>query len=331
MTTIDANRSTLNNSRAWPAPRLKDDQSGSKNDQSLKYRPAPVVSPRDRRCNLLILGQAGAARSIGDKLQRLGCQVRDQRYPDQLLERLDWHTAAIIVAPPIGSLSSVRVCARIRQALAGAAMPIYVVIEDEIHQRRARALATTGVTALFAWPDERLVFFRTLFRVISLKYGRLARDQKTSRAVATSAERNTAPSESVATVAANGVAMIEGQVRGLWRVRELEKIMLAKRGINKVIADNLRVETPKIDDDALQERIKRKITLGTAIDTSRLDIRVDNGVVTVAGHVACDDQCYRLRSIVEHTRGVCALEDAAISVAPTAKPRAPFARDDRCG
>jgi osmotically-inducible protein OsmY len=101
-----------------------------------------------------------------------------------------------------------------------------------------------------------------------------------------------------------GWVTLKGTVPAYWQKLRAEDVALSVRGVRGVTNELAVVPTKKYEDRKIAEQITAALERNVYANRDEIDIKVDNGVVTLTGTVP-DRRAYRVaRDTVRHTPGV---------------------------
>jgi osmotically-inducible protein OsmY len=100
-----------------------------------------------------------------------------------------------------------------------------------------------------------------------------------------------------------GVLELEGNVDQHWKMLRARDLVMGIRGVVEVRENLAVVPTRTVADEVLAEEITSALARNVLIDEDRVDVRVENGVVTLTGTVASWMEVDTVEEIVSATPG----------------------------
>ncbi|MGD2247110.1 MAG: BON domain-containing protein [Candidatus Methanofastidiosia archaeon] len=107
----------------------------------------------------------------------------------------------------------------------------------------------------------------------------------------------------------NGVVTLEGSVPSFWQKITAESDAQRVQGVIDVINKIVVVPTEKIGDEIVGERVMDRIEKNTFADVDNIDVKVENGTVTISGNVSSYAQWKSVYDTAQYTAGVRDIED----------------------
>lgn len=114
----------------------------------------------------------------------------------------------------------------------------------------------------------------------------------------------------------NGVVTVAGSVDALWKKFEVEYRLLDLAGVLGVINELTVVPTKSISDELIADDIRAVIDRRIDIDIEDIDIRVEDGVVTLTGTVPSWTARSAAMEAASYTLGVKAVIDNLVVTVP---------------
>jgi osmotically-inducible protein OsmY len=114
----------------------------------------------------------------------------------------------------------------------------------------------------------------------------------------------------------NGVVTVSGSVDALWKKFEVEYRLLDIAGVLGVVNELTVVPTQSINDELIANDIRAVIDRRIDIDIEDVDIKVEDGVVTLTGTVPTWTARSAAMEAASYTIGVTAVIDNLIVTAP---------------
>jgi osmotically-inducible protein OsmY len=142
---------------------------------------------------------------------------------------------------------------------------------------------------------------------------KLPSDKEIASAIERSLSWNDSTKNSDVQISVNkGIVTLEGHVDAYWKKTRVQN--LASNVIGVLRIDNKIVVTPKktIVDDVIADDVVNAIDRNYTIDVNQVDIRVEDGVVTLSGTVADRRACEEAIEIASNTLGVTDVVDRLI-------------------
>lgn len=110
----------------------------------------------------------------------------------------------------------------------------------------------------------------------------------------------------------NGIVTVTGSVDALWKKFEVEYRLLDLAGVIGVVNELTVVPTKSISDELIADDIRAVIDRRIDIDIEDIDIKVENGVVTLTGTVPTWTARIAAMEAASYTLGVTAVIDKLI-------------------
>ena len=102
----------------------------------------------------------------------------------------------------------------------------------------------------------------------------------------------------------DGVATVDGSVDSYWKKLKISELALDVTGIKDVVYRVSVVPTNDFFDKAIAQDIINALERNVFIDVNNVDVKVNDGVVTLSGTVQDWRSVYAVLNIVNHTSGV---------------------------
>jgi osmotically-inducible protein OsmY len=249
--------------------------------------------------------------------------------PDEAFGAIDEMTKAVVVVPPIPSLS-VSAFARTLSSQPSP-IPIFVLMEGPLPTRTVRRLYADGVEAVFEWPADRQALQRTLFRV-SAPSGPWGRAKSASEIALEETARTHLKAEAVPFGAHLGVEacrrflVLRGSLDALWKLELARHILADIPGVEDVVADGVEITGQAHGDKATARAIREVLKHAAQVEKSTLAISVRSGEVTVTGTVQDKAEASRALELIRQIRGVRGVRDFLVISARGKRQDAALAR-----
>ena len=107
----------------------------------------------------------------------------------------------------------------------------------------------------------------------------------------------------------NGTVMLEGSVDAYWKKWEAEYTTCNVRGVCDIVNKVTVVPTMQISDKIIAEDVRAAIERNRSVDIEDVDIRIDDGVVTLSGTVPIWDARRAAVNAAKFTKGVIDVRD----------------------
>jgi osmotically-inducible protein OsmY len=107
----------------------------------------------------------------------------------------------------------------------------------------------------------------------------------------------------------NGAVMLEGSVNAFWKKQRAGEVVLGVEGVLSVENRLAVVPTRKADDEALAARLMDAMADNFFLAGHSLDVKVNNGLVTLRGDVASRDARWEAFQIALYMEGVADVRD----------------------
>jgi osmotically-inducible protein OsmY len=221
-------------------------------------------------------------------------------------------TAAIVMVPPVGDQALSEAIDVITSAPeASDSIPIYIVCSGQVSDSEARSLYLSGAEAVFEWPRESLLLKRMMRSRLEP-----ARDQGVSRdplAQAVGARLGDVsikrPPRDLRVRVQGGVARLSGRVDSLWTRLKLAERAKQTPGIERVAAQEVRVERSGRTDGEIAGAVRALLRGAAGIEDHTLTVVVHDGYATVLGWVESPEEQAHLSRLVGLTEGVRGVND----------------------
>jgi osmotically-inducible protein OsmY len=284
-----------------------------------RKRPAPkLAEPR----HVLVLGQSDLSKRITRSIRALGVPCQRFGSPESVHGAIDEVTQALVVVPPIPSLS-VATFAR-RFAKEPERIPIFVVMEGPLPARTVRKLYRDGVEAVFQWPADRQALHRTLFRVSAPTLGGWGRAKSAAEIALEETARAHLKSEAVPfgallrVHACRRFVVLRGTLDALWKLELARQIVADIPGVDDVVADGVEITGPARGDRATAKAVREVLRHATEVEGATLAVSVRSGEVTVTGSVRDKREASRALELIGQVRGVRRVHDYLV-ISPRGK------------
>jgi osmotically-inducible protein OsmY len=102
----------------------------------------------------------------------------------------------------------------------------------------------------------------------------------------------------------NGSVILRGSVDAYWKKVRAEELALALSGVSSIRNELAVVPTGAFTDKAIAGDIESALKRNVGVDVDSIDVRVENGKVTLSGSVSSPPALIAAEKIVENTPGV---------------------------
>lgn len=307
-----AARTGARQSRRSPAKRLA---------RRSERRKPPATNAAARR-HVLVLGQSDLSKRVTRSIRALGVLCQRVGTPESVDGAIDEATQALVVVPPIPSLS-VATFAR-RFAMESERIPIFVVMEGPLPTRTVRKLYRDGVEAVFEWPADREALKRTLFRVSAPTLGGWGRGKSAAEIALEETARAHLKSDAVPfgaqlrVHACRRFVILKGTLDALWKLELARQIIAEIPGVEDVVADGVEITGPARGDRATAKAVREVLRQATMVEGATLAVSVRSGEVTVTGSVRDKREASRALELIGQVRGVRRVHDYLV-ISPRGK------------
>ena len=113
-----------------------------------------------------------------------------------------------------------------------------------------------------------------------------------------------ADSDSIIVDVEGGSVTLEGSVDAYWKKVRAEELVSRVTGVLKVINGLAVVPSKSLSDESIAEDIMQDIELNSGVDVNKVDVRVENGVVTLSGVVPTWGMYFAVEDTARYTPGV---------------------------
>lgn len=113
----------------------------------------------------------------------------------------------------------------------------------------------------------------------------------------------------------DGKVVLEGSVNAFWKKHRAGEVVLAVDGVREVDNRLAVVPTRKADDEAMAVSIMENLGRVNSLDPQGVDVKVNNGLVTLRGTVPSVGTRWEAFQIALHTEGVADVRDELAIVA----------------
>jgi osmotically-inducible protein OsmY len=107
----------------------------------------------------------------------------------------------------------------------------------------------------------------------------------------------------------NGWVILRGSVDALWKKARAEELVLGLSGVLGITNELAIVPTKDYADQAIAEDIESAMERNYTIDQNSVDVKVENGRVTLTGSVDSLAAFRRAQRIVQNTLGVVTVDN----------------------
>lgn len=116
------------------------------------------------------------------------------------------------------------------------------------------------------------------------------------------------PEDQIRSTVSDGRVTLEGDVDRLTQRMDAERVVSRLLGVKGVI-DHIMINGPSVDSKAVRETIERALERRAEREANRIDVRVEDGTVTLSGRVHTWPERHAIVQAVSHTPGVRAVAD----------------------
>lgn len=288
-----------------PQPRRRLAKTKRRQSPSRRKPPSPKLSGRR---NVVVVGQSDLSKRVARTIRDLGIGCHRVKSPNQALREIDQMTKAVVVVPPIPSLS----VAAFARGLSSEAsrIPVFAVLEGPLPGRTVRKLYADGIEAVFEWPADRQAFKRTLYRTSAPTIGRWGRAKSPAEIALEETARQHLKAEAVPFGTHLGVSacrrflVLKGSLDALWKLELARQIVSDIPGVEDVLAEGVEIKGQARGDRATAKAIREVLKHAAGVEKSTLAVSVRAGEVTITGSVRDKREGSRALELIGHVRGV---------------------------
>ncbi len=236
-------------------------------------------------------------KGIKARLRRVDLDHSDDVHPDS-------DTIAVVLVDLDQRLALLR---RHRRLLAELAVPVYLVVSDELSAAKVRALYADGAAGVIDWPREALVLSRFLAELLSLRltHGRAPKPDSALRRAARARLRLLEQLHEQPRIEVHGGAVaVSGRVDSLPTKIAVEACIEAVPGVTRLDSSGLFVVPEPVSDAAIRAACKRIVRNSQPEIESAVSISVDSGIVTLGGRTKDRREINRIRNLATQLLGV---------------------------
>lgn len=110
----------------------------------------------------------------------------------------------------------------------------------------------------------------------------------------------------------HGDVILEGDVDAYWRKFRAQQLVSEVRGVISVNNKLTVVPTEKVTDEVIAKDVIKAIDRSFSVDVNNIDVKVENGIVTLSGVVPDRSTQLVARACAENTFGVLEVEDKLV-------------------
>jgi osmotically-inducible protein OsmY len=246
-------------------------------------------------------------------MRELGVQCRRASTPRDAADALNSLSMALILVPPIPSVSVLDFARRSQHDSLG--VPLFVVMQGPLPTRSVRALYRGGVEAVFEWPSEAQALRRTVFRLSSPSVARWGRDKSATEVALEETARMHLSADAVPFGARLRVEahkhflILKGSLDALWKLELARQILSEIPGVEDVVAEGVQISGQSRSDRAISRAIRTVLANAASVEPSTLAVSVQSGEVALTGTVRDEHEASRALEIVRNVRGVRCVDD----------------------
>ncbi len=255
----------------------------------------------------LVLISEGEGANIQRALARLESNVRLVRTPEDAVAALSNLTAGIILDAPLHDRTAEEALDSIAQVDVARRIPLFVVVDADFSDGRARTLYDAGATAVISWPREVLLLPRLISELLDVSladHAEASIDTALTEATLARIAVDADLADDVTCTVRNGVAVVEGAVDSLWKLRRVIQRISLVPGITSIDDRKLSLNVASVEDRALEESLRTMMAVAPSVEDSTLSVSAQDGEVTLAGVVDSRSARRRLEQMVEGVQGV---------------------------
>jgi osmotically-inducible protein OsmY len=102
----------------------------------------------------------------------------------------------------------------------------------------------------------------------------------------------------------DGVVTLEGYVPWFWHREKAEALVSALRGVTEVRNKTIVTPTQQVEDELIAQDINRELERARLLDDSKVQVDVEEGVVTLSGIVGVSLSSWRAERAARTALGV---------------------------
>lgn len=170
--------------------------------------------------------------------------------------------------------------------------------------------SSKGAAASTAWGVEGVVNVENMISVEFPPSFEIPSDSEVKSNIDTSLMVNSMVDPSNITITINeGIATLEGSVESYWEKIKAEDVSAGITGVVNVLNKLSVVPTERISDQVIADDITAAITRNFRVSIKNINVKVENGVVTLSGEVSDFDAYNSALNIARSTKGVIDIVD----------------------
>jgi osmotically-inducible protein OsmY len=264
-----------------------------------------------RRNRLLLTGETTQLSRVAESLGGLDVRAEVAPWIRVLVEPNYESILVLLVVLPLPRLSVQRALGQFRADESRASIPVVVLAPSRVADRRARQLYRDGATAVLKWPDDAKVLSPILAELlgVTLASGRAtSADDKLARTVLSRLRLLGGVFTRLGVTAKGGTVRLSGAVPSLEQKLEADQTAAMIPGVSATDLARLRVRPTERVSDRELGRIMRVLLRAVTRASSKLRVRVRDGLVELSGEAADRRELRRVVELLSKLQGVRGLE-----------------------
>ncbi len=293
-----------------PQPRRRRPRSRQPSKPSQRKPKDPKLKGRP---HVVVLGRSSLANRVTRAIRELGVQCRRVPNPDQAMEAVNSLSKALIIVPPIATVSVVDFAKSSPADALG--VPLFVVMQGPLPARSVRTLYREGVEAVFEWPSDAQALRRTVFRVSGPTVAHWGREKSPAEVALEETARTHLSADAVPFGARLRVEahkrflILKGSLDALWKLELARQVLSEIPGVEDVVAEGVQISGQSRSDRAIGRAIRAVLANTASVEGSTLAVSVRSGQVTLAGTVRDEHEASRALELVRNVRGVRGVDE----------------------
>ncbi|TXT56292.1 MAG: Transport-associated protein [Promethearchaeota archaeon] len=170
--------------------------------------------------------------------------------------------------------------------------------------------ASKGAASSTTWGVEGVISVENLISVEFSPSFEIPSDGEIKSNIESSLLVNSVVDSSNITITVNeGIAILEGSVGSYWEKIKAKDITAGITGVVNIVDKLSVVPTERVSDQAIAEDITAAVTRNFRVSIKNVNVKVENGVVTLSGGVPDFDAYNSALNIARSTKGVIDIVD----------------------
>jgi osmotically-inducible protein OsmY len=275
---------------------------------------------RKKPRNIVVVGEHRRTGAVAKQLDSLNVAV-DRVSLQDMNETVAAAVSSVVLVTPLNGVPTHRALEQLRAESKVVIEPVFVIVPDGTVAKTVRKLYADGAEAVFEWPREVSALASLVAERLGIVIVRgvtSESDAALARTVRSYLRSSQVAPSGIKVSCHGGTVDLRGAVDTLWKKQDLEELVHEVPGVERVVADDVRVWPTARADDEIEASIRVVLRETSDVSQETLAVSVSNGLVVLAGSVDDRSEVARVLELVSHVKGVRDI-DNLMTIAPVAR------------